>query len=187
MVFANASLNLSVKDTSGSGPFDEDFMVNPGVVIAVLLISLIVTIVVFVALVERKKAPRSSFLRWLREYLNFRSILIAGIIKFVYLFLATLLTLMGIVVMFMGKGDAVLAAVLAGFAMIIFGNIGLRLILEMTMITIGLWENTSDIRAVLVKDEEAPEEKAPKMPKEKKEEKVEQIAVEEPTSVEIEK
>ena len=45
------------------------------------------------------------------------------------------------------------------------------------MITIGLWENTNDMRAVLVKDEEVPEETKPK--KKELEEEVVEIAEDE--------
>jgi len=88
--------------------------------------------------------------------------------------------------MFSGEEDLVLPMIGAGLLTIIFGNIFLRLIMEMMMIMIGLWENTSDIRAVLVKDEEAPEEKVKKeekTPEKKPEEatKGTEIAAENPT------
>ena len=140
--------------------------VSVGVAIAVVALALIITVVIFVTLVEKKKAPRSRFLRWLREFLNFRSILIAGLIKFFYLFLATLITIGGIVVMFMGEDDTVLTMIGIGFAVIVFGNISLRIIMEGIMVMIGLWENTNDMRAVLVRPEEMPEPKEPKQPKE---------------------
>ncbi|MGD7407564.1 hypothetical protein ACQCP7_26170, partial [Ralstonia pseudosolanacearum] len=78
----------------GSSVGDTFSGVSTGVVIIALIVALIITILVFVLIVEKKKAPRSRFVKWLREYLNFRSILISGIIKFVYLFLAVLLTIM---------------------------------------------------------------------------------------------
>lgn len=156
--------------TISSNPFAE---INPIVVVVVGIIAFIVAIVLLAAIVERKKAPRNKFLRWLREYLNFRSILISGIIKFVYLFLAVFLTIMSVVIMCMGKDETVLPMIGIGFALMIFGNVGLRILMEMTMAVIVIWENTSDIRSVMVRNEEIPEEKKPKEPKELKEEKVE--------------
>lgn len=151
--------NTSVyEETSSEEPFDFMGGANVGLIFAVPIISLIITILVFVLLVQKKKAPKSRFLKWLREFLNFRSILIAGLIKFFYLFLATLLTIGGFVMMFMGKDDMVVPMILIGLAIVVFGNIILRLIMEGMMIMIGLWENTNDMRAVMVKDEEAPEE-----------------------------
>ena len=160
--------NTSVyEETSSEEPFDFLGGANVGLIFAVPIISLIITILVFVLLVQKKKAPKSRFLKWLREFLNFRSILIAGLIKFFYLFLATLLTIGGFVMMFMGKDDMVVPMILIGLAIVVFGNIILRLIMEGMMIMIGLWENTNDMRAVMVKDEEAPEEEPVDKPEEK--------------------
>jgi len=160
---SSSSRGMSV---GSSSPFGE---INGGVVAVVAIVALIITIVVFVLIVERKKAPRGKFTRWLREFLNFRSILISGIIKFVYLFLATLLTIMSFVVMFQGRDEMILPAIGIGLAMLVFGNVFLRILMEMSMIMIGLWENTNDMRAVIVKDEEKPEEKKPKGLKEPRE------------------
>ena len=51
--------------------------------------------------------------------------------------------------------------VLAGLALMIFGNILLRIITEMTMAIIVMWENTSDIRLMMVKREEPAEKEEP--------------------------
>ena len=118
-----------------------------------LVLSLIIALVAFFGLAMRKKMPKSKFMRYLHEFLNFRKIWVAGILKFVYIFLAASLTIGSVVLMFYG-GDRVLEFILAGLLIMIFGNIFLRIGFEMTMIMIGLWENTRDIRGALVKDEE---------------------------------
>lgn len=161
--------------------------VNVGMVIGIPVISLIITILVFIFVVEKKKAPKSGFIKWLREYLNFRSILISGIIKFVYLFLAVLLTICSFVVMTQGGSDRTLEAILLGLVILVFGNILLRILMELIMIMIGLWKNTSDMRAVMVRDDERPEEKKPKEkePKEKEPEVKEPEQVEEPEAPEV--
>ena len=56
--------------------------------------------------------------------------------------------------MCLGRDDTVLPMILSGLAVIILGNIVLRLMMEGMMIMIGMWENTSDMRAVMVKNEE---------------------------------
>ncbi|MBR0372887.1 DUF4282 domain-containing protein [Candidatus Saccharibacteria bacterium] len=159
-------------------------VMNPWVIVGGVIFAFIITIVVFITVVEKKKAPRSRFFKWLREFLNFRSTLISGLIKFVYLFLATTLTVIGIILMFSGQDEMFLMMMGAGFAVIIFGNIFLRIFLELIMVSIGTWENTSDIRSVLVKGEEKPEEKAPK--KEKKEEVIAEAPVETSTETLVE-
>ena len=160
----------SSRDTSSTSTFGSTYdfdgfgNINGGVVGVAAIVSFIVAIIAFIFLVQKKKAPRGRFMKWLREYLNFRSILIAGIIKFLYIFLAVLLTIMSVVVMCQGRGDTVLVMILIGLAMMVFGNLFLRIMLELTMAIIMMWENTSDMRAVMVKEEEKPEEKEPKKP-----------------------
>lgn len=161
----------SYSNYSGSSSFLNPFgNVQPGVMLAIVVIALIISILVFIFLVQKKKAPRGRFLRWLREYLNFRSILVSGIIKFVYIFLAVVLTIGSFFIMFQGKGDSVLTMIGVGLVTLIVGNILLRVMLELTMALIVVWENTSDIRSVIVKKDEMPEERKPKAPKEPKEE-----------------
>ena len=173
---------ISGRSSGGMGslmPFEN---IPTGVIIAIVVISFIAALVIFILLVERKKAPRSRFLSWLREYLNFRSIMIGGLIKFVYLFSAIILTAFGIVIMCSGRDEMMLPMLGAGFAVLVLGNIILRLLLELTMMIIGMWENTSDMRAVLVRDDEKPEEKAPKKPVEKPAEKPVVASAEEPVN-----
>ena len=174
-VLDNYESTVTVGSKSSSS-FELPKNINTGAVIGIVAGAFIIALLVFIFLVQKKKAPRGRFMRWLREFLNFRSIMIAGIIKFAYLFAALVLTGFGFLIMFSGDKDSALTAVLVGLAVIIFGNIFLRITLEMTMIMIGLWENTSDMRAVLVKDEEKPKEK----PEDKPEEKIEKVLEEAP-------
>ena len=161
MFLMNASSKSGGGEIISSNPFSN---INTGVVIIAALVAFVVAIVIFATIVERKKAPRGRFMKWLREYLNFRSILISGILRFLYLFLATLLTIMSIVVMCQGRGEMTLPMIGIGLAMLVFGNLFLRILLELIMAIIVMWENTSDIRSVLVKEEEEPEEKPKQQP-----------------------
>ena len=169
-----------VVTTSGVSFYDE-FGLEPKNVemglLAVAGVSLLIAIVVFFAFIIRKKAPRGKFLRKIKEFLNFRKVWIAGILKFIYLFLALTLTIGCITLMFFGGANALKMIILCLF-MLVFGNVSLRIGFEMTMIFIGLWNNTNDIRAVLVKDEEEPEKKVEE-PEEEIEEVEEEIEEEE--------
>ena len=124
-----------------------DFLGVAGIVTAVL--SLIIAFIVFFCIVKKKTEPKSRFVSWLKEFLNFRKIWVAGLLKFFYIFLATATTIFGFIIMFYG-GSEPWVMVLVGLGTIIFGNIGLRLTFEMSMIMIGLWENTADMRGALV-------------------------------------
>ena len=119
------------------------------VTIAVPIVSFILATIIFFAFVIRKKDPKSKFAKWCKEFLNFRKIWLAGILKYAYLFSVFATTLGGFVYMFVGDGDT-LVNILIGLCIIIFGNIGLRLGLELTMLLVGLWENSADIRGELV-------------------------------------
>ena len=155
--------SLGGMSSGGSSGFSsEPFAdIQPMVILIAAVIALIVAVLLFVMVVQRKKAFKGRFSNWLREYLNFRSILIAGIMKFSYLFLSVFLTIMSIVVMCSGRGEAILPMILAGLALLIFGNILLRIITEMTMAIIVMWENTSDIRLMMVKRGEPAEKGEP--------------------------
>lgn len=162
------------ENVSNSGSFDANFSggladyrggiqpgtidyrgdIQPEVLLVVGAIALIVAFLVFFFVIQRKKGFKGRFANWLREYLNFRSVLVAGIIKVLYVFFAVFLTIMSIIVMFQGKGDDVLPMILTGLGLLVFGNIMLRVILELTMALIMVWENTSDIRLLLVKRNE---------------------------------
>ena len=151
--------------------------IQPGVLLAVGVIALIAAILLFIFVVQRKKSFKGRFANWMKEYLNFRSVLIAGIIKFLYVFLAVFLTIMSFIIMFQGKDNEVLPMILTGLASLILGNILLRVMMELTMAMIVVWENTSDIRLLLVKrdesarvieapaDEKQPEAPQPEAPK----------------------
>ena len=155
----------STYTTSHSSDNFEPFTnMDKSMVIGVTITSFLIACLVFIFLIQKKKAPRGRFMRWLREFLNFRSIMIAGIIKFLYVFLAVVLTITSVIVMFQGRDDTVLTMILIGLAMLIIGNIVLRITMEMTMAIISMWDNTSDIRGVLMKEEEMPEERTPKEP-----------------------
>ena len=151
--------SLGGMSSGGSTSFSSDPFTNiqPTMLLVAAVIALIAAILLFVLIVERKKPFKGKFANWLREYLNFRSILIAGIMKFSYLFLSVFLTVMSIVVMCSGKEETVLPMILAGLALLIFGNILLRITAEMTMAIIVMWENTSDIRLIMVKKEDPAE------------------------------
>ena len=75
--------------TTTSDDLNGTFGVNTrdvGIALAVTAgVSLVLALVVFFAIAMKRKAPRSGFMRYLREFLNFRKIWVAGILKFVYI------------------------------------------------------------------------------------------------------
>jgi hypothetical protein len=150
-----------IDDTPRSGYNKEpnQFLLPAGIVTAVL--SLVVALILFFGLVIRKKDPESGFAKWWKEFLNFRKIWIAGIMKFVYIFGSLLCIFGGIALMIYGfwEGREPGVMILVGLGVMIVGPILLRLTFEMTMLFVSVWENTADIRGAVVGARQRVEEK----------------------------
>ena len=136
---------------------------SSGTIIAVAVITFIIATLLFIFVVKRKKSFNNRFANWLKEYLNFRSIVISSIIKYLYLFLAVFLTIISFVVMFGDKNGVSMETLIAGLAILVLGNVFLRIMLELTMSIIMIWENSSSIRTAIVEKNEK-EESAPSEP-----------------------
>lgn len=150
-----------IDDTPRSGYNKEpdQFLLPAGIVTVVL--SLVVALILFFGLVIRKKDPESGFAKWWKEFLNFRKIWIAGIMKFVYISGSLLCIFGGIALMIYGfwEGREPGVMILVGLGMMIVGPISLRLTFEMTMLFVGIWENTANIRGAVVGARQRVEEK----------------------------
>ena len=150
---------LDDEPRSGFNKEPEQFLLPAGIVTVVL--SLVVAFALFFGLVIRKKDPESRFAKWWKEFLNFRKIWIAGIMKFFYIF-GSLLCIFGgiafiIYAIWQGREQGI--GILVGLGIMIIGSIMLRLSFEMSMLFIGLWENTADIRGAVVGVRQRVEEK----------------------------
>ena len=137
----------------------DQFLLPAGIVTVVL--SLVVALILFFGLVVRKKDPESGFAKWWKEFLNFRKIWIAGIMKFIYIFGSLLCIFGGIALMIyaLWEGREPGVMILVGLGVMIVGPISLRLTFEMTMLFVGVWENTADIRGAVVGARQRVEEK----------------------------
>ena len=117
--------------------------------IAVPVVSFVLALIVFFAIVMRKSDPKSGFVKWLKEFFNFRKIWLAGILKFGYVFALFLTTFGGIAYMFIKSPEPWLN-ILVGLGIVVLGNIGVRVSYEMIMLLVSMWENSRDIRNALV-------------------------------------
>lgn len=137
----------------------EQFLLPAGIVTVAL--SLVIAFIIFFGLIIRKKDPESRFAKWWKEFLNFRKIWIAGIMKFLYVFGSLLFIFGGIALMIYaiweGREQGIMF--LVGLGVMIIGPILLRLTFETTMLFVGLWENTADIRGAVVGAKQRVEEK----------------------------
>ena len=113
----------------------------------IILGSAFVAAILIFFLIARMKSPKSELARKIRDFLCFRNLIVDGIIEFLYIFAAIVLSATSIYTMFQFK--TVDYSVLVGLAMLIVGNIALRVGYEVIMLLVGLWQNTSDIYKLL--------------------------------------
>lgn len=100
-------------------------------------LALIVAIVLFIFVVKTSHVFKNKFMAWFKEFLNFRSILIESILKFLYVFLALFTTFSSF--LFLKE------SILEFLAILIVGNLLLRVVFEFSLMAIIIWKNTSDI------------------------------------------
>lgn len=115
---------------------------DSSVAIVFVVIALILALVLYLTVVKMKNRPEGAFMNWLREFFNFREIILEGILKFLYIFFMILTTISAFYTMFQGYQNAVLIGLLE----LTVGNILVRLGFELIMLLVGLWQNTTDIR-----------------------------------------
>ena len=114
--------------------------------IVILVAGFIIALLLFF-LVARMKDPSSPFAKKMKNFLNFKSLIIDGIIEFLYIFMAIIVSASAIWTMF--QFDTVNYSVLIGLIGLVIGNVLLRVVFEMIMLWIGLWQNTTDIYRLL--------------------------------------
>jgi type II secretory pathway component PulF len=106
-------------------------------VIISLVLAIVGAFIIYFLFVKPEKKYDNKFLNWLRRFLNFKEVLIEPILKIAYIFLALFITLYSF---------AKISSSFTSFLItLIFGNLLLRVIYELCMIIIGIWQNTRDI------------------------------------------
>ena len=102
-----------------------------------LLLAIIGAFIIYFLFVNPEKKYSNKFVNWLRRFLNFQEMLIEPILKIAYIFLALFVTL---------ASFSLIGINFLSFLMIlVFGNLVIRVIYELSMILIGIWQNTRDI------------------------------------------
>lgn len=126
------------------------------------ILALLVAIVIFAFVVKTNRTFKNKFLGWYKEFLNFRSILIENILKFLYLFLSFFITFVSFTL--------IKESFIEFLSLLIVGNLALRILFELILMIIIIWKNGSD----LVKYTERLSNKFTKEEKEEVEEKKEE-------------
>ena len=106
------------------------------------IVSLVVAIagcfLVYFLFLKNKVKTDSKFLKWLKEFLSFDKMLIEPILKITYLFFVIFITLSS----FSLIGVSFVSFILT----LVFGNLMVRVVYEIALITIMIWRNTTEIK-----------------------------------------
>ncbi|MBE6148576.1 MAG: hypothetical protein E7167_03705 [Firmicutes bacterium] len=102
-----------------------------------LVLAIIGGILAYFLFVKSNKKIDNKFLKWLKEFLNFKKMLIETILKVSYIVLAIFITLFS----FNFIGNDFLTFLLT----LTIGNIVLRLIYEASLMMLMIWKNTTEI------------------------------------------
>ena len=105
--------------------------------IVAFILAVVGAFVVYFLFVKPEKKMDNKFLAWLKEFLDFRSLVIEPILKISYIFFALLITLESF--------ELIGTSFLAFLVFLIFGNLVARVAYEAGMLLFGIWKNTSEI------------------------------------------
>ena len=106
-------------------------------IIIAFVLAIIGAFLVYFLFVKSDKKFDNKFVTWLRDFLDFNSMLIETIMKIAYIFISLFITL--------GSFALISSSFVSFLLMLIFGNIIARVTYEFVMITISIWKNTRDI------------------------------------------
>lgn len=112
-----------------------------GVVMTVagVIIGIIMSFVVFFVFMSKKNVNRfHGFFGWLYDYLQFKNFIIEGLLKFFYVLGACVCTTVGVF-------NILCLQMVLGFAVLIFGNLVLRILYEFALMIVVICRNVSEI------------------------------------------
>ena len=141
----NSDLFLDL-DTTTSAASGDVAAVGVWTIIAAIL-ALVGGILAYFLFVKSKTEPKGKFLKWLKDFLAFKTMWIEPIMKVCY-YIATIFVVLISFAM-------ISTSFLLFLGVLILGPIIIRLLYEMTMMYIMIWHNTQEI----AKNTEKPEKK----------------------------
>ncbi len=92
---------------------------------------------------KEKDGKVNKYLLWLKDFFSFKTMLIEDLLKVLYLILAIYITFISF--------TYIRYSFLAFVAVLILGNLILRLIFEGSLVLIMIWKNTNDINKKMKK------------------------------------
>ena len=108
-----------------------------------LVLGIVGAILGYFMFVRTEKKYPNKFVNWLRDFLDFKEMLIETILKITYMFLAIFITL--------ASFDLIRFDFLMFVLTLVLGNLILRVTYESIMVLLGIWKNTKEINAKIKK------------------------------------
>ena len=108
-----------------------------------LILAAIGCFLVYFLFIKKEVKTDSKFLKWLKSFLNFDTMLIESILKIAYIFVVIFITL--------SSFSLISYSFLSFVVTLIFGNLIARIIYELILITVMIWKNTAEIKKSLKK------------------------------------
>ena len=102
-----------------------------------VLLAIIGGFLVYFLFTNKKEKLNNKFLIWLKDFLNFKNLLLEVILKITYAIFAIFITL---------TSFNVISTSFVGFLLyLVLGNVFLRIIYESSLMMIMIWKNTTEI------------------------------------------
>ena len=102
-----------------------------------VLLAIIGGFLVYFLFTNKKEKLNNKFLIWLKDFLNFKKLLLEVILKITYAIFAIFITL---------TSFNVISTSFVGFLLyLVLGNVFLRIIYESSLMIIMIWKNTTEI------------------------------------------
>lgn len=124
---AISSLNNTANTLEGTGVWT----------IISLILAIVGGILVYFLFVKAKEDPKNKFLKWLKDFLAFKTMWIETILKVLYYILTIFFIL--------GSFALIPVSFLSFISTLVLAPIVIRLIYEFSMMFIMIWRNTADI------------------------------------------
>ena len=129
--------------TTGMAPRIDVSMSSAVWTLVSLILAAVGCFLVYFLFVKKEVKTDSKFLKWLKSFLNFDTMLIESILKIAYIFVVIFITL--------SSFSLISYSFLSFVVILIFGNLIARIIYELILITVMIWKNTAEIKKSLKK------------------------------------
>ena len=111
--------------------------------VVALVIAVIGGLVAYFLFIKPDKEVNNKYLKWLKDFCNFKKMLIEDLLKIAYVMLTIFITLFALL--------AITENILACILILVIGNLLVRLVFEACLINIMIWKNTTEINQKIKK------------------------------------